>query len=227
MEPRNPPLSKPPQGDSESSPEVGKPESVPVEAGRSRRWMLGAVGVAAALVGATLSWRTRQAGGLSLAATGLATAAGDTVGSTDQLPSSAAMGEFWNMTLASPSGATIPLSTLRGKPLLLNFWATWCPPCVEELPLIDRFYKENQHNGWQVLGIAVDQVNPVNAFLLKMPLSFPVGMAGFAGLELSKAMGNLSGALPFTVIVGSEGALLHRKMGRVSAEDLRVWSALR
>jgi thiol-disulfide isomerase/thioredoxin len=136
------------------------------------------------------------------------------------------LSKLWALNLATPNGSTLSLASLRGKPMLLNFWATWCPPCVEELPLIDRFYQENAKNGWQVLGLAVDQVPAVNNFLGKMPVKFPVAMAGMAGIELSKSLGNLSGGLPFTVVIGSQGAVLHRKMGRVSADDLNAWAAL-
>jgi thiol-disulfide isomerase/thioredoxin len=119
------------------------------------------------------------------------------------------------------------MKSLAGKPLLLNFWATWCPPCVEELPLINDFYLKNKASGWQVLGLAVDKLQPVQTFLQKSPLDFPVGMAGLAGTELTRAMGNLAGALPFSVVLGSDGSMLHRKMGRVSPEELTVWAGLK
>ncbi len=138
----------------------------------------------------------------------------------------AALVSFWQLQFATPDGKSLGMTSLRGKPLLLNFWATWCPPCVEELPLIDRFFQENSKNGWQVLGLAVDQVAPVNVFLGKMPLSFPVAMAGMPGVELSKTLGNLSGGLPFTVVVSKGGEVLHRKMGRVTPDDLRGWAQL-
>ena len=77
-----------------------------------------------------------------------------------------------------------------------------------------------------MLGLAVDQVAPVNAFLIKMPLSFPMAMAGMAGVELSKTLGNLSGGLPFTVVVGKSGDVLQRKMGRVTPDDLHSWAQL-
>ena len=114
-----------------------------------------------------------------------------------------------------------------GKPLLLNFWATWCPPCIDELPLLDAFFKQNRNNGWQVVGIAVDQLSAVQSFLQRTPLQFPVAMAGMEGIALSRSLGNLSGALPFTLVLGSEGTVLHRKMGRVSDQDLAAWSRLR
>ena len=118
------------------------------------------------------------------------------------------------------------MASFAGKPLLVNFWATWCPPCIEELPLIDRFYQDHKAKNWQVLGLAVDQPSAVRAWLQRMPLGFPVAMAGFGGTELSKSMGNLTGGLPFTVVFGASGQLLHRKSGKVSAEDLAQWAQL-
>ena len=135
--------------------------------------------------------------------------------------------QFWRTSFDTPSGGRLALASFRGKPLLVNFWATWCPPCVEELPLIDAFYKQNSPNGWLVVGIAADQLAAVNTFLGKMPLSFPVALAGMAGVELSKSLGNLAGGLPYTVILGGDGTVRHRKMGRVSAEDLTAWATLK
>ena len=134
---------------------------------------------------------------------------------------------LWNLSFDTPGQTQLHMRSLAGKPLLLNFWATWCPPCVEELPLLDRFFAENLKNGWQVLGLAVDQPTAVNHFLQRMPLRFPIAMAGMAGIELSKSLGNLSGGLPFTVVLGGTGQVLHRKMGRISPQDLQSWSSLR
>ncbi len=134
---------------------------------------------------------------------------------------------LWSLSLATPEGGALSLAALRGRPLLLNFWATWCPPCVEELPLLDRFYLANSANGWQVLGIAVDQREAVQRFLSRSPVSFPVALAGFAGMELSKSLGNLTGGLPFTVVVRQDGEVAHRKMGKVVDSDLSAWQRLR
>ena len=137
-----------------------------------------------------------------------------------------AVRQFWLTSFDTPSGGRLPLARFKGKPLLVNFWATWCPPCVEELPLIDAFYQQNKANGWQVVGIAADQLTAVNTFLGKMPLGFPVAMAGLAGVEMSKSLGNISGGLPFSVIFSGDGSVRHRKIGRVSSEDLTAWRAL-
>ncbi len=110
--------------------------------------------------------------------------------------------------------------------MVLNFWATWCPPCVEELPLLNAFFNENRAKGWQVLGLAVDQAAPVTRFLTQSPLAFPVALAGFPGIEVSKSLGNLSGGLPFTVVFGAAGTVLHRKMGKLTPDDLHAWTKL-
>ena len=133
---------------------------------------------------------------------------------------------FWAGSFEGPNGEAVNLAAMRGRPLLVNFWATWCPPCVEELPLLNAFNTANAPQGWQVLGLAVDQPSAVRRFLQKLPLNFPVGMAGFAGTELSRSLGNPSGSLPYTVVFGAEGTVLHRKIGKVSENDLAQWAQL-
>lgn len=133
---------------------------------------------------------------------------------------------FWQLSFDTPDGQNLPMSSFRGKTVLVNFWATWCPPCVEELPLLDYFYQENRDKNIQVVGLAVDQPSAVRTWMQSNPLHFPVGMAGLAGTELSKSLGNQTGGLPFTVVFGASGKLLHRKLGKVSPEDLALWAKL-
>jgi len=138
------------------------------------------------------------------------------------------VGGFWALQWEVPQGGGfMRMADFRGRPLLLNFWATWCPPCVEQLPLINAFYKENLANGWQVLGLAVDKASAVQAFLKKMPLEFPVGMAGIAGADLGRSLGNLAGGLPFSVALSANGSVIQRKMGRLTASDLQAWARLK
>ena len=101
----------------------------------------------------------------------------------------------------------------------MNFWATWCPPCVEEMPAIDAFFRQNSARSWQVVGLAIDQPSKVREFLKKTPVSYPVGLAGLGGTELSKALGNETGGLPFTLVIGAGGEVLQRRMGRLSQAD--------
>lgn len=135
--------------------------------------------------------------------------------------------EFWAMQWETPAGVPLPMRSFAGRPLLINFWATWCPPCVEELPLLNAFYRENQAKGWQVLGLAVDKLAPVQSFLKAMPLDFPVGMAGIQGTDLSRKLGNPSGALPFSVVLGGGGSVIQRKLGRLRESDLQAWAGLK
>jgi thiol-disulfide isomerase/thioredoxin len=130
---------------------------------------------------------------------------------------------IWPMRFDQPDGNKLALAGLRGKPLLLNFWATWCPPCVSELPLIDRFYREQQAGGWQVVGLAVDNPVPVREFLVKRPVSFAIGLAGVDGVALSRSLGNTGGALPFSVVFDRSGGVAQRKLGIIQPEDLRRW----
>jgi thiol-disulfide isomerase/thioredoxin len=175
---------------------------------KSRRMLLGGAAATAALAGAGVAWwRLEQNGGIDFGA--------------NAVPSA-----FWAMEFDTPAGQRLSMSSLRGKPLLLNFWATWCPPCVEELPLLDSFYQAHRSGGWQVLGLAVDQPSAVRKWLQAKPLGFPVGLAGFDGTELSKSLGNVSGSLPFSVVFGASGEVRHRKLGQVQAADLKEWSRL-
>jgi thiol-disulfide isomerase/thioredoxin len=132
----------------------------------------------------------------------------------------------WQSRFDTPAGGRLSLADLRGHPMLLNFWATWCPPCVKELPLLDRFYRDQRARGWQVIGLAVDSLAPVQEFLVRRPVSFPVGMAGAQGVSLSRELGNAEGSLPFTVVLNRTGAVVQRKLGAIKAEDLARWQSL-
>jgi len=132
---------------------------------------------------------------------------------------------FWAATLDTPAGAPLALASLRGKPLLVNFWATWCPPCVEELPLLDAFYQQNRSKGWQVLGIAIDQPSAVRRWLERSPLSFTVALGGLEGSEMSRRLGNAAGGLPFSVLFSAGAQVMDRKLGQLSQADLSAWAA--
>lgn len=128
---------------------------------------------------------------------------------------------LWAQRFQRPEGGELVMASLRGRPLLINFWATWCAPCVKELPAIDRFHRENAKLGWGVAALAIDSLTPVREFLARVPVSMPVGLAGMAGTDLVRALGNAQGGLPFTVLVGSNKRIQWRKMGETTLEELR------
>lgn len=188
---------------------VPSEENAPSDGANTRRGLL--LGVAAiATVGGlgVASWRQ----------------SGD-VARREQSTDVGELSDFWRQQLTGVDGRTIGMSSLRGKPLLINFWATWCPPCVEELPMINQFYLDNGAKGWQVLGIAIDQKSKVEQFLKKMPLAFLVAVDGSAGTQLSRELGNLAGSLPFSVAFSAKSVPIYRKMGKLSEGDLAALSA--
>ena len=128
-----------------------------------------------------------------------------------------------DFTVEMFDGGKTSLAELKGKVVLLNFWATWCPPCVQELPLLNAFYGEHRAKGWQVLGLAIDQPANVQKFLQRMPLDFPVVLGGLGGAELSRGLGNDKGGLPFTVMFAADGSISKRKIGQLTEKDLESW----
>lgn len=123
-----------------------------------------------------------------------------------------------------PEGGAMSLADFRDRPVLINFWATWCPPCVEEMPLLDRFFRAQVANGWQVVGLALDKAAAVRTFLGRTPVGFPIGLLGLEGMQMVRDLGNPGGGLPFTVVV-DKGAHIHAsRMGQVSHADLTQWA---
>lgn len=132
---------------------------------------------------------------------------------------------LWAQRFDQPSGGELVMAPLLGRPMVLNFWATWCAPCVKEMPLLDAFHRQHQARGWQVIGLAVDGPTPVREFLAKLPVGFPIGLAGFNGVDLARSLGNASGGLPFSVVFDRRGAAVFRKLGIVTEQELGDWVA--
>ena len=169
-----------------------------------RRWLV-AAGALAAAAGAGLAWWRLQP--------------------LSSRPE--AVEAFWAQRFEQPSGEALTMRSMEGKPLLLNFWATWCPPCVEELPMIDAFWREHADNGLQVLALAIDQPSSVRRFLDRQPLSFPVGLAGIGGMDLVRSLGNPQGGLPFSVFFNADGTIYRQKLGQLTRQDLQDWASRR
>ena len=194
---------------------------------KRRNMLYGGAAVAAGLAGAGLAWWTERLRGeqrRASAAAGPVTVVAPAAAPGDADQEAAAA--FWLLSFQTPDGQTLPMSSFRGKRLLVNFWATWCPPCVDELPLLDYFYQENRDRNWQLLGLAVDQPGAVRDWLKNRPLNYPVALAGESGIALARSLGNVAGGLPFSVLFDPLGALQQRKAGQVLAQDLAAWMRL-
>jgi len=128
---------------------------------------------------------------------------------------------FFGNPWQTPDGKSANSEHWRGKVLVVNFWASWCPPCVEEMPALDKIAQEYAAKNVLIVGIGIDSPSNIREFLEKTPVSYPIVIGGLEGSNLSKQMGNTQGALPFTVIVNSKGKSIYSKLGKISEEELR------
>ena len=177
--------------------------------------------------------RRRAIGRLALASTAAAALAAGAwwqrqrePGATDPLAAATATdaAALWQMRFDTPEGGVLEMASLRGQPLLLNFWGSWCPPCVAEMPELDLFARESRAAGWRVLGLAVDKPKAVREFLAAHPVGYTIALAGFEGAGLSRQLGNAQGGLPYTVAFNAAGAVVNQKAGQTSLAELRQWA---
>lgn len=131
-------------------------------------------------------------------------------------------GDVWSQSFETLDGTTLRMQQFRGERLLLNFWATWCAPCVSEMPMLDAFARRHA-GGWQVLALAVDKREPVRRFLTEHRLSLSVAFASTIGLDLSRSLGNRLGALPFTAVFGTNGVVAATRLGALQPAILEGW----
>ena len=136
---------------------------------------------------------------------------------------SASIDALWGAEFDPPEGPPLRLADFKGRPLVVNFWATWCTPCVEEMPLLNAFYQENKSKSWQVLGLAIDQPSAVKRFLAQHPVEYPIALAGLNGTDLMTVLGNQAGGLPFTLVIDAQGGLRFRKLGKLTEGDISDW----
>jgi len=177
-------------------------------ANRRRTLIAGVLGVSALAGGGYLAWRhtaRRPPTSASLAAS---------AASADRYA------HLYALTLpdlAEPPQPQ-PLSRYRGRPLLVNFWATWCAPCVKEMPALDALAQR-----WpavQFLGIGIDTAANMRGFVQKVPVAYPLLVAGYEGIDLLRALGNSTGGLPFTVVLDASGEQVQHILGEVAIDAL-------
>ena len=115
--------------------------------------------------------------------------------------------------LPDPTGRTRKLSEWQGKVVLVNFWATWCAPCRDEIPMLVSLREKFSVDGFEIVGIAVDTVPNVREFVDKYQIPYPILMANAEGIGLMQKLGNTAGALPYTVVLDRRGVIVNRKLG--------------
>jgi thiol-disulfide isomerase/thioredoxin len=113
-----------------------------------------------------------------------------------------------------------PLAQWQGKVMVVNFWATWCPPCIAEIPEFIKIQKQYGKQGVQFIGIAIDQKSKVQAFAKETGMNYPVLLGDLAGIDLARRIGNAQGGLPYTVIVDRKGNIVTTQLGTLSTEKL-------
>jgi thiol-disulfide isomerase/thioredoxin len=131
-------------------------------------------------------------------------------------------GALFGVALPDAKGREQAIGQWKGKVLVVNFWATWCVPCREEMPEFVKAQQEFGPRGLQFVGIAIDEVAKVEAFAAELGLNYPVLIGGYGAIELSRTFGNRLGALPFTVIVDRAGRISHTQLGPIKDAQLRI-----
>jgi thiol-disulfide isomerase/thioredoxin len=133
-----------------------------------------------------------------------------------------AVDDLWKAQLQTAAGTKQSLAAFKGKPVVVNFWASWCGPCVKEMPTLAALHREYEKKGITFIGLGVDSEKNVNAFLQKVPVDYPIYIAGFGGADLARSFGNNAGALPFTVVIDAKGVIRSTKLGEVDPKELKA-----
>lgn len=175
---------------------------------KRRVFLSGLAGVTALGAGGWLAWResSRKGPGPRDA------------GSPPTVAEGAESRTLQSLSLPDVQGQQIALASYAGRPLLVNFWATWCPPCVKEMPDLEELHKK--YGEVQFVGIGIDTADNIRAFVEKVPVSYPLLVAGHGGIDIVRSMGNPAGGLPFTVIFDADGQVKRKILGQVKMDDL-------
>lgn len=128
-------------------------------------------------------------------------------------------------TLRSLSGERVAIpQAYAGRPVLINIWASWCGPCVKEMPELDRYARAQGPNGTQVVGIALDEADAVTAFLQRVPVNYAVLIDTPSPRDAGVRLGNPKGVLPYTVLLDARGRVLRQKIGPFREGEIDGWA---
>lgn len=110
-----------------------------------------------------------------------------------------------------------------GELTLVNFWASWCAPCREEMPIFEAMYRQHKASNFQIIGIAIDSTEKAQPFLDSMDISYPILYAENTGMQIMEASGNPQGLLPYSLLLDSNGAALEQVIGKINEQDIANW----
>jgi len=128
--------------------------------------------------------------------------------------------KFYDAQFKDAAGKPVNLASLRGKTIVVNFWSTWCPPCVEEMPMFSEVQTAYKDKNVIFVGIAADQADNVQAFLQKTPVNYLIAVGGQPAFELSQALGNRHDAVPFTLMINAKEGITSRHFGVYTRKEL-------
>jgi thiol-disulfide isomerase/thioredoxin len=120
------------------------------------------------------------------------------------------------------TGKPQSLGQWQGKLLVINFWATWCAPCREEMPALNRIHNKYAAKGLQIIGIAADSADKVSQFLKETVIGYPLLIDQAGAMEFSKRLGNHFSLLPHTVVIGADGAQIFSKLGVIQEREFEA-----
>jgi thiol-disulfide isomerase/thioredoxin len=133
--------------------------------------------------------------------------------------------ELPDFTLTDLDGQERNIREWSGQPLLLNFWATWCAPCLREMPLLQTLHQESP-GGLQVIGIAVDRAPAVESFIGEAGVTYPILIGQQQAIAAAESFGPEFIALPFSILIAADGAVIGMEAGELEAEELRSLAGL-
>jgi thiol-disulfide isomerase/thioredoxin len=132
-------------------------------------------------------------------------------------PVAALLGHSMNDAAGKPQA----LAQWKGKPLLVNFWAPWCGPCVREMPELSALAGELKARNINVVGIGIDTPTNIAEFTGKYKIAYPIYIGGMEATDLSRQLGNPTGGLPYSVLIGADGKILKSYQGILKFDELR------
>ncbi|KAF1029926.1 MAG: Thiol-disulfide oxidoreductase ResA [Burkholderia plantarii] len=132
-----------------------------------------------------------------------------------------ALASLWAASVTDADGKPQSLARFKGQKVVINFWASWCGPCVKEMPELVNLSHQYAAKGVHFVGIGVDSSQNVKAFLQKVKVDYPIFVSGYAGADLARNFGNTAGALPFTVVIDAKGQIRSTKLGEIDPAALK------